>query len=219
MKAIALILLSFSFVFSANAQLSKGQWIVGGMGEFSHSNGDGVYNSFISGDSKTTQYAFSTGAGHFFTDRFCAGIRIGFGGTREEQDYKSSGTPFSLDYHSESKISTFNISPFARYYFLAPAKKINLLGEIAYVRTEGRAKSLTRETTYFPSNPPTINESSYTENFTSNTFSIGAGPAFFLNSKVSLELLVKYATGKISGSDQNSNAFGFATGFQIHLGK
>src|SRR5438105_14676646 len=74
----------FSFLFSivilsstAQAQLNKGQWMVGGLASFRHSKVDGDFG-YVSVSNKASSFQVSPGAGYFIIDKLCVGLRPGF---------------------------------------------------------------------------------------------------------------------------------------------
>jgi hypothetical protein len=97
---------------------------------------------------------------------------------------------------------TYGVSPFARYYFLSKTKNLNLFAQAAYGwnRTNGDGLG--------------------GANINSHQWSFSAGPAFFLNPHVALEVALNYTNeaGQMY-TDGNPETLGINIGFQIHLGK
>lgn len=158
------------------AQVNKGQWLVGGNASFS---------SQKTGDSdagKSTSFTISPNAGYFFIDKLAGGLRVSF----ESEKYKSE----------DDASSTFLIAPFARYYFLPAADKVNILADVSYgfgSTGQGDKQSL-------------------------SGFTVAAGPAVFLSPNTALEFTLGYQSYKLEHAADRTNSFGVNVGFQIHLG-
>jgi hypothetical protein len=215
MKTITPVLLLVLFSNAIQAQIKKNQWMIGGRIDFSHANGDAAVNTTVAGDSKNTNYEASASLGYFFIDKFCAGLRLGAGGTYAKQDYSYSNVYSS----SDSKATTVNLSPFVRYYFLNVSQKVNFFADAAYTYSHGRTETDGTQVINIPGGMPSITEYHVENKVNSNSYSIAAGPAFFLNTKVSVELFLKYSHSKINKTGQSGNMIGAGVGFQIHLGK
>ena len=125
MKTYTTIILILVFTTATTAQITKGNWMVGGSGSFSYSKTE-PKNTTSSG---TTIDYVSKGAlsillepniGYFIMDKLSLGLKINFLNSFIE------GQSFSL---SNSDIS---ISPNFRYYFLNEDKIYNLFIEPSY---------------------------------------------------------------------------------------
>lgn len=103
------------FAITANSQITKGNWLVGGNGRFSSQietlNGAKV-NGFLIG--------LTPNIGYFFIDKFAAGTKISF--NYNETKY----------YGSVSKSTQLGLGPFLRYYFLNKDNRINVFAESEY---------------------------------------------------------------------------------------
>lgn len=115
MKTIKILALSlFLFTVSANAQITKGNWMVGGDANFTNSEVKDK-NGEIIGSGNGIR--ISPNIGYFFIDKFAVGINGNF-------NYgKTNGSPSSIGYGG---------GPFARYYFLKPEKRVNVFAEANY---------------------------------------------------------------------------------------
>lgn len=220
MKQIISVFLLFTLSVTARAQLSKGQWLVGGTADFSHSNAGGTTNG-VDNDIKTTSLESSPGGGYFFIDRFCAGLRIGILTTDTKQVVNGRNTPPIYNYYSvDSKLTGLAFSPFARYYFLAPAHKINVFADAGYAYSHNKQKAKTYQEYWNPGSQfPSVATSTSDDKYKAHSFSIAAGPALFLNPKVSLELSLGYRYSKYIDSEMSANDIILGIGFQVHLGK
>lgn len=127
MKTIKTLFLAILlFTMTTNAQITKGNWMVGGDGSFSNSkatNSTGIIGS-------SNGVGISPNIGYFFTDKLAVGIRASF-------NYgKTSGGPSSIG---------FGGSPFVRYYFLKPEKLVNVFIDANYgytlSKTDGREET------------------------------------------------------------------------------
>lgn len=130
MKTIkTLFFATLLFTMTASAQITKGNWMVGGDGYFTNSkatNSTGVLGS-------SNGVGISPNIGYFFADKLAVGVRASF-------NYgKASGGPSSIG---------FGGSPFVRYYFLKPEKSVNVFVDANYgytvSKTEGRDSETSR---------------------------------------------------------------------------
>lgn len=124
MKAIKVLLIStILLTVPTNAQITKGNWMVGGTGNLSSyesktsNNGTDVINKGIG-------INVSPNIGYFFTNKFVAGTNVSIGYTKPKNYDSSFG---------------YGIGPFARYYVLKEDKRVNFLIQANY--TFGASKS------------------------------------------------------------------------------
>jgi hypothetical protein len=103
-------------------------------------------------------------------------------------------TKYSLSLNTGVSTS-YAFGPFIRYYFLPIENQLNLFVEGNY--QHGLSKPVDQN---------------------SNTFSFVAGPVFYFNTSVGLEITVAYSNTKNSEATINNN-IQFGMGFQIHLEK
>lgn len=177
MKINKILFIATLFVaINSNAQINKGNWMMGGTGSFGNfKTTDGESNS------ESTTIAISPNIGYFFIDKLSIGIAGQFNYTFPKGDSKT--------------ISSNNISPFIRYYFLEKEKQINFFSEARYeiIRMSN-------------------------SDFKADTFLIKAGTVFFVNSSVGIEVALNYSTQKSNQNFEN-RAIYLNVGFQIHLEK
>ncbi len=176
-------------IVSANAQLEKGNWLVGGNASFSSSKqtADG------SPDQTTNTINIAPNLGFFFIDKLAAGIQININSSNERVSSFVNNQPSSYNIRE----ATYGIGPFARYYFLSIERQLNVFaqaGDNFNISTLTGAPS---------------------SNF--NTYYFSAGPAFYFNEHVGLEFTVGYSHTKYTSSSISVIQIGF--GFQIHLKK
>jgi hypothetical protein len=99
--------------FASNAQIDKGNWMMGGSGAF------GNYKATSGGSSSTnTSLRISPDIGYFVIDNLSIGLAGQFNYTFEKGDTKT--------------INSNSVSPFIRYYFLEKEKTINIFSEARY---------------------------------------------------------------------------------------
>lgn len=124
MKSIKVLIISLLFIaMKTNAQITKGNWMVGGTGNFSS------YENKSSNNGTEVTYKgiginISPKIGYFFANKFVAGTNVSIG--------------YSKPKNFDSSLS-YGIGPFARYYFLKEDKRVNFLIEANY--NFGAAKS------------------------------------------------------------------------------
>ena len=100
------------FAINSNAQIDKGNWMMGGSGSF------GSFNTTSQGiNNKGTYLNLNPNIGYFFIDK----LAIGAGAELIFQTKFDTG---------------LGISPFIRYYFLNKEKNINLFSELSYKVTK-----------------------------------------------------------------------------------
>lgn len=104
MHKVKLLLLFSLISFITQAQLNKGQWLVGGSVAFESKK--------YTGDSRSesTVFQFMPNAGYFFMDKLAGGMKISFSYTSIDGD----------------SYRDFLLGPFARYYFLSADKPTNI---------------------------------------------------------------------------------------------
>lgn len=135
-------LLSLVTAVPAFAQINKGQWMTGGTGAYSHSSSDNE-NSGVKNSSKSTTLGVSVDGAYFFADRFCGGLRpaVTFSDRRQETTVPPTGY-----YLSKAKSTAYILAPFARYYFLAVGRKINILADLGYAYSYNKQITETTQT-------------------------------------------------------------------------
>ena len=109
------------FLISAKAQITKGNWMVGGSASFLTSKIVGTAPNTASGNQNSLN--INPGIGYFFINKFAGGIRVLI-------NYENVGV-------GSSRISStqYSLGPFARYYFLPKEKQVNIFSEVDYSYT------------------------------------------------------------------------------------
>lgn len=219
MKRLLLLATITILHYPAASQLNKGQWMVGGAGQYSSNQLDAEY-SVGTAHSTSKQLEMSPGAGYFFATRLAAGLRLEIVSSNVSSNTGSSPVPgYIYNTDSYSKNSAIGFAPFVRYYFLKPDKKINLFADGSFKYTFNRARTRLYEYSQNGTNPPVLMESKSSTKFTAHAFALSAGPAFFINPSIALELTVGYSLGKNEDQRGNNETFLVGAGFNIHLGK
>lgn len=111
---------------TANSQITKGNWLMGGSGSYSRLQNeiDGAIHF------KQISLQISPSIGYFFSDKFAAGLKPSF-------IYGSNSATGTVS----NRI--YSVGPFARYYFLDAEKIFNLFteGNYAYGKIDGTGDS------------------------------------------------------------------------------
>lgn len=102
---------------SANSQITKGNWMVGGSGNFTS-----YKSTFQSNNTEVTNTGsginISPNLGYFVVDNFAVGTAVGFN--------------FSNPSGANNNSHSYDISPFVRYYFRKSEKIINPFLQTSY---------------------------------------------------------------------------------------
>ena len=199
MKCLFTILAIVCFSISANCQLDKKIWLVGGNGTFNSTN-DNFQSTTVASEYKVTEIKIIPNIGYFIIDKFAVGLRSSFSWRKDKGISANAGNSNTL---------RFDYGPFVRYYFLEKEKPLNFLADLSY--QFGNLK--------FISNDKGVR----------NNLSILAGPVVYFNSSVGIELLLGYKIEKEKLTKSTSipqyfytdikKGFQASIGFQIHLEK
>ncbi|MBX2933049.1 MAG: hypothetical protein KF825_02320 [Ferruginibacter sp.] len=183
------------FSFSANCQLDKKHWLVGGSGNLYFYNDDFTTIGQPTVSGKLTEINLSGNVGYFLIDKFAVGLRPGI------KSLKSRGLNTASAGHKEVALY---IGPFARYYFLNSERSFNILLDGAY--QIGMISN-------FGGKGPLKNAT------------IMAGPEIFFNTSVGMEIMVGYMHQSMSiteeppGFNHKKSGVYMSIGFQLHLTK
>lgn len=171
-----LVVLTFFFTTLGNAQITKGNWMVGGSGSFYSQKYEilqMVQNSVV--------LELRPNVGYFLVDNFALGISPQFTYVNSKESESSAAIGYGTGLY-------------ARYYLLKSTKKVNILTQVGY--------------TIFGSNSES----------TTTKIDLKAGPVFFFNPKVALEITLNYNKSHLS-STTTIELLSLGVGFQIHLDK
>ena len=201
MRRIILLILAVSTLKYSSGQITKNNWLVGGMGLFSSTT---FKNDFGLQTHRATNLQLTPAIGYFFIDKFAGGLKLNFSTSRNKNIYDGAG-------YNLAKNNTYGFGPFIRYYFLNTDKPFNLLidGSYQYNIERGGGVSTGDDT------PIPIPITQYTK----NTFSIAAGPVIYFNTSIGLEFLVGYTTSKYIQNNRGNNSVQVGLGLQVHLEK
>ncbi len=108
---------AFAFL-TTNAQITRGNWMLGGNASFSNKE---IYQNEFKETSRSnfTEFDIKVNAGYFFMDKLQAGIRLGY------SDYK-------LKKFTGADRHFLNYGFYSRYYFLKPEKLVNIFFDGEY---------------------------------------------------------------------------------------
>jgi hypothetical protein len=192
-KSILLTIAVTVIFFDAQSQITKGNWMVGGNASYTHTNND------IStlAKYKNTTFSVAPNIGYFVWDKFCTGVKLSISFWKNDYPANSGGT---ISYSTKNQF--YNLGPFVRYYFLQTDKRANLFVEGIYQHQLRKDIS------------PSANSKQ-----AANIYAINAGPVFYFNSSVGIELTIGYSSLKYNGTSGSNGTFQTNIGLQIHLEK
>lgn len=195
MKRLLLLLSFVTISIISNCQITKGNWLIGGLANFLSSKS--IYTSpNLSQTQDRVDIKISGSIGYFLLDKFALGLRPSYS--------KSKGEVEGSGGNINTNENRFEFGPYVRYYFLNSDKQYNILFDLNY------------QYGFYWFKPTTGNI---------NTFTASVGPVIYFNTTVGLEFLLGYYNRKevikINSDDYITNQKGFqiAIGFQIHLEK
>jgi len=114
--------LALTTSLALNAQITKGNWLVGGDATFNSST---VHDKDGNETGKSSGIRIYPNIGHFFFDKFAVGLTPSF-------------------FYGETKNGPSNIGygigPFARYYFLKSDNRINLFADANFIYYSSKTK-------------------------------------------------------------------------------
>lgn len=120
MKTLFLVLV---LSLNLNAQITKGNWLVGGNGSFGSSTATSKDNSGNEIESKATGLQLNPNIGYFLTNKFVAGFDL--------------SVDFANSQGQNNSNWSIGLGPFVRYYFLDNDKRINIFGETNFIYGTG----------------------------------------------------------------------------------
>lgn len=196
MKTGLFIFYLFFLSITSNAQINKGDWLVGGVANFSV---DKVKNAFAFSATSTDNiimFEISPSVGFFIRKQLALGIFPSI----EYLNIKTSGLREQIPYDDKVSKTSFFVGPFIRYYFLKydQERLYNILIDTRYQIGINNLQGNIRK------------------------FNVMAGPEIFFNSAVGIELLFGYYSQNETNQDQmtkkyKNSGFQVSLGFQIHL--
>lgn len=111
-------LFALAFSLTTNAQITKGNWLAGGNGNFVFSKVKSESSNGNVSTSKAFGFSLQPKIGYFPIDKFATGLSL------------------RLNHSNPSKSSSewsYGIGPFIRYYFLPTDRLVNVFSEAGYV--------------------------------------------------------------------------------------
>ena len=190
-KITMLALCMLMYGFSTTGQITKNNWMVGGVASYASTK----YNGEASSGVTVSIFKGQPNIGYFIIDKLAAGLKLGYSNVTN----KFGESPYGI-----SKVVNYNFGPFARYYFLSTDKPFNILIDGSYQYGIKRIGSSTGGNILWGQH-------------NANTFSVNAGPVLYFNTSVGLEFLVGYSNEKYV-TDQGSNGtIQVGLGLQVHL--
>ncbi len=115
MIRIPLVVLMLFAVTTSNSQISKDNWMLGGIVSYASTK----YNSTNFGDPHTSyNWQIKPNIGYFFVDKLAAGLRANISKVGDRDRGQS--------------YTDFNVGPYVRYYLLKADKLVNILTEAGY---------------------------------------------------------------------------------------
>lgn len=201
-----LFIITLLISMTANAQLDKKMWLVGGSGSFNSYKQDytlTVQNTseFIHIRRTINEFEIDPKVGYFIIDNLVLGIVTSII-TEKDNSTTISGNVGG----GSSRSIRFSAGPFVRYYLLDKDKPINIITEINYQLGFLNLNELPKEKGSI------------------NKFTFLIGPEIFFNSTAGVEILLGYKSyeEKMNSSivpSIKNKGFYLAIGFQIHLEK
>ena len=122
MKPLLTILTVLLFSFQSYSQLTKGNWLVGGTGNFSSTKNTYATSTYFQ-TSDVIDVKISPNIGYFIFDKFAVGVGPSF--SKNKAQVTTPGGAYT-------NVNRFEIGPFARYYFLDKENQYNILSEASY---------------------------------------------------------------------------------------
>ncbi len=203
-KTILFFIFSFLFLLNLNAQVKRGNWLIGGTGYFTVNNSKYTVvpqntgsNNIYNQEAVNKNFYLGGNISYFLSDRFTIGISPNF-------TYNVVKDKNSLSSTSTSNETIISLGILSRYYFLNPLNQnFNLIGELSYGLSNHKLMQ----------NETGIGKYS----------SIFIGPTYFLNKNIGLEFLFGFKNDNLDYENQktfyrNSN-FSSKLGLQIYLNK
>ena len=189
MKLFTLLFLSLIITITVSSQVKQGEFLAGGSIGFTATKSGSASSAYY----KTSNLLITPNIGYFIIDKLAAGARLNLASFHQKVGSDNTTTTLTT------------LSPFARFYFLPPAKMVNAFIDISYNAYKNR---------YSSSQSPT------SQTNRSYGYTIAAGPSIFLNQHIALEFTVGYqATIPKGYSNSKTTQFNTGLGLQIHLGK
>jgi hypothetical protein len=199
------VFILFIIPFISQAQINKGNWLVGGILGGNYSESEDFRNASIE-ETTTKEINLIGQVGYFPIKKLAIGLNAQYTASTEKLSI-TSFFPSSFSQSFETSDNIIAAGPFVRYYLLSPDKKFNF-----YFQANLQKGTVQREAlSYIDIGSPIEKEK--TDLF---AYHLSAAPVFMVNKRLALELVLNYS--RIEHFDV-TNRFSAAIGFQVHLGK
>lgn len=158
------------YVGTVSAQTEKGDWLVGGILDLNTAKNSTTFN-------------FSPNAGYFIVNNLAIGGNL----------------VFAYDKLGDTRVNTFGIGPFVRYYFTDEKVRPFFAGDMTFERLK------------FETSQGSSTEDAF-------SWFLGGGAAFFINENVAVDGIIGYAHSKVSDED-GSGGLRLRVGFQVYINR
>lgn len=193
MRKILLYIIFTSFSFVAGAQITKGNWLIGGNMSYAKNNSEGTDAT----NSKSREINVSGNIGYFPFSKFATGLLLNTFLSKARFPQVNGTTVTNTQ-------NSFGGGVFARYYFLKEDNRVNVFTDEGVIYS-----SLKSKTTGSQSD----------DEFKSINYYLSAGTVIFLNTSVGAEFIVSYNRSKAYKFDSKGETLRFKIGLQFHLEK
>ena len=117
MKTIKLFFISVLFTVTANSQITKTNWLVGGSANFGKTKSETITNTDVITETEFTYIEVEPNIGYFLMDKFAVGITTGI----------------NANFIKKNTYFLYNAGPFVRYYWLKAENRVNFLTHVQYI--------------------------------------------------------------------------------------
>jgi len=204
MKNVFLIVFTFLSGFITYGQVEKpilkGNYTLGGSVGFSNSS----QRTDKQDDLRSIDFNFSPSLGYFFVDGLTIGLSPILSISNSTSRHYQIDSDFNLRYNSSSTITSLGLAPFVKYYF---TNGIFMTANVKYSKNWGESDSNVDgyAITSGSNNLNIYDESKSNYDYRSLGYGIGAGYAYFINSKVSIDCSLNYQNEKqVKSGDMNT---------------
>lgn len=193
MKKILMYIIVLCFSFKANAQITQGNWLIGGNISYAKKNSEGANAS----NSKTRAIDISGNIGYFPFSKFATGLLLNTFLSKVKNPQIDGTTTIATQ-------NSLGAGVFARYYFLKEDNRVNVFTDEGVIYSSLKVKNSGIQ---------------MGDEFTSLDYYLSAGAVIFLNASVGAEFIVSYNRTKAYNFDSRGETLQFKIGLQFHLEK
>ncbi|GAA4895636.1 hypothetical protein GCM10023311_20480 [Flaviramulus aquimarinus] len=128
MKTLTLFFfIVFTTLCTVNAQITKGNWMVGGDASLNIDKSEGTSSSGFTSTTKAFSLRVTPNIGYFIIDKFAVGVSPFLGLSNPDG--------------ANNNVTNYGIGPFMRYYFLKTENRINLFAHTSYFLAKTKNQS------------------------------------------------------------------------------